>query len=203
MTQHEFELKLDLGGSDRDFLDEIADALIDAGCDDATFLVRSGVPHAQFTRTAESLQRAVASAILQVESVRGIRVAGIHLDEFLTASALAERLGRSRQNIHQWISSTRGPGAFPQPVSWVVGTRVWSWLETADWLEAHGQEQIDRPTSEDVHYVEALNGVLMTKQHLMDRGLEDEVLEALWKSLTEQAVGGRRPAKKKAEPATA
>ena len=54
-----------------------ADALFEAGCDDALLTSESGVQRAVFDREAPSFAAAVASAISAVESIRGARVVAI------------------------------------------------------------------------------------------------------------------------------
>ena len=47
--------------------EEIADALYEAGCDDATAFSAQGIAAAGFSREAGSLEQAVRSAIMDVE----------------------------------------------------------------------------------------------------------------------------------------
>jgi len=54
--------------------DDVVDAVYEAGCDDATVGVSVGVPCADFTREAPSLEEAALSAITDIESVDGIEV---------------------------------------------------------------------------------------------------------------------------------
>ena len=50
------------------------DALFEAGCDDATVGRTDGVQYIDFDREAESLGKAVISAVRDVEQVEGVRV---------------------------------------------------------------------------------------------------------------------------------
>lgn len=178
--KHDFELVLYVERSEEQFLDGIADQLIEAGCDDATFSVRYGVPHAEFHSKAESFPRAVIAAIADVESVPGVRVERVEFDELLTATAIAERIGRTRQSVQQLISGKRGPGGFPPPAEWVVGTKVWEWLKVAGWVrETLGIEQLR--ASEDADFVAALNGVLQVRAHLdhLERAEDKEAISEL------------------------
>lgn len=173
-TSHNFTLVLHTDANEDEFLDEIADALIEAGWDDATFSVRYGVPQAEFTREARSLKDAVVMAIGQSEAVPGVEVARIEFDQMLTASAIAERTGRSRQNVQQWISGERGPGEFPGPVSSVVGASVWQWTTVARWLQEK-MDLSDLPTFEDFEFLSALNGVFEAHEHLSELDSAEEL----------------------------
>lgn len=84
-----------LGPSPLDHLD----ALIGAGCDDASFGEREGMFVAEFVRTANSLAEAVGKAIAQVESaVPALRVARVEPDDLVNAAAIAGRTGRTRES---------------------------------------------------------------------------------------------------------
>ncbi len=159
MTKHHFVLALRADLRDEDhFLDDMADELIDAGCDDATFSMRYGVPYAEFHREADTLAEALLSAMAQIEAVDGLSVARVENDELLTASALAERLNRSRQNVQQWVSGSRGAGDFPAPAPWVYGTKLWRWSEVTSWLAE--QEQQTEPSSYASGFAEIVNSLL-------------------------------------------
>ena len=53
-----------------DFTDAVMDRLYDAGCDDATFGARCGVPYATFHREARSYGDAVESARAAIASAQ-------------------------------------------------------------------------------------------------------------------------------------
>jgi len=72
-----FGFSLTVDGTDI-LTDEAQHALFEAGCDDATFSISSGVQYADFDREAEEFAEAVASAIKAVESaVPGARVVAV------------------------------------------------------------------------------------------------------------------------------
>jgi hypothetical protein len=48
--------------------DEQADALYEAGCDDGTPVSRDGVAWLHFDRTAPTLEKAIRSAVMQIQS---------------------------------------------------------------------------------------------------------------------------------------
>ena len=97
---------------------EELDALFEAGCDDATFsLERDGTVLGFFDREAETQENAVLSAIHNAESADiGARVLWVTQDDdWLTASEIAKRVGRTRQSIGLLVRGDPGPGGFPAP----------------------------------------------------------------------------------------
>jgi hypothetical protein len=60
----------------------------------------------------------------------------LRIDPGLVATSdIARRLGRSRENIRQFVNGTRGPGGFPIPDGIVGdGIRVWRWANVQEWL---------------------------------------------------------------------
>ncbi len=174
---HQFDLALDVNADPESYLNEVAETLINAGCDDATFSVRHGVPHAEFTREADDFASAVISALKDIRSVEGVSVVRVEVEQLVTASEIARRLGRSRQSVQQLIAGTRGPGGFPEPVDWVLGARLWSWLAVEAWTgEAGGASPTSTPA--DSEFVAALNGALQMRRHI-DRMDEPERREAV------------------------
>jgi hypothetical protein len=126
--------------------DEELDALFEAGCDDATFsLERDGTVLGLFDREAASQEDAVLSAIGDVEAAEiGARVLRVtDDDDWLTASEIAERVGRTRQSVRLLIRGDRGSGGFPQPVARQGSSNpLWSWADVEAWFEHYEPEAI-------------------------------------------------------------
>ena len=170
MPEHNFTLVI--SGPAEDKLDE----LFEAGCDDAMFGVVDGAPYAEFDREAPTLREAVASAIRDIESVENLRVDRIEPDDLVTASEIAERLGRTRESVRLLISGERGPGGFPAPVSHLRDrNRLWRWTDVARWAGRVEKEQLY-----DAVFMAAMNAVLEWRRqrgHLEDR--DREIVEEL------------------------
>ena len=107
-----------------------------AGCTDALFGVRGGVPFADFDREAPTLGDAILSAIRNVESAKvGLTVLRVEPEDFVTAAAIAARTGRTRESVRLLIEGRRGPGGFPPPAVWLEGrTRLWRWTDVSEWF---------------------------------------------------------------------
>lgn len=151
MPLEEFTLVID-GGD----VVEGADALYEAGCDDATFSQLDGQGYGGFDREAPSLAEALATAIRDVESVAGLRVRRVEPDDLVTLSEIAQRLDRSRESVRLLAAGERGPGGFPGPVSHLrTRHRLWRWSDVAAWAGIASPEEAARAT-----LVAALNAAL-------------------------------------------
>jgi hypothetical protein len=136
------------------------DALYEAGCDDATFATDEHGAYAVFHRQAPAPEKAVLSAIRAIESICGrVRVKVETEDDWLTAAEIAERTGRSRQNISQLIRGERGPGGFPVPaVRRDARNPLWSWEDVWAWFARYAPGDVPtRPERPSPDFVAAVN----------------------------------------------
>lgn len=138
-------------------------ALWEAGCDDALWGVRGGVPFADFDRESDELGSAVLSAIEDVEkAVPALTTVRVEPEDLVTASGIAARTSRSRESIRLLIEGKRGPGGFPAPVMWLERhTRLWKWAEVSTWLSS----AIGYEASSDGATVAAINGWLELRRY--------------------------------------
>lgn len=99
-----------------------------------------------------------------------VSVTGVHADADLVGAAeIARRLGRSRQSIDQLARGHRGAGTFPPAEIVESRSRVWRWVEVAEWATVH----LDAPTVDVVRLaaVEALDARLRARS--VERHLDD------------------------------
>jgi len=152
-----------------DLCEDLEDRFFEAGCDDALLNFRDGVLYIDFDREAESMQEAILSAILDVESAgSGIRVIRVEPDELVTASEIAERTGRSRESIRLLAAGKRGQGGFPPPLRGIKSrTRLWRWAEVVSWL-AEREGDSAEPSVDEAHTIAAINGALELCRHAPD-----------------------------------
>lgn len=160
---------------------ENLDRLFEAGCDDATFGERDGVYFADFDRTAPSFAEALVSAITQVEkAVPGLRAVRVEPETLVTASEIAQRTKRTRENVRQLFEGTRGPGGFPTPVAWLSDrTRLWRWNEVAKWLSSALNERIDAGQAD---VIAAFNALAQLREVSADMRHEPSFSVFLWRS---------------------
>jgi hypothetical protein len=175
--EHEFVLTL---SGVTDLNPRITDALFEAGCDDATLSIRRGRAYLEFTREAPSLREAILSAIRDVSRANiGASVLSVDVCNLVSQSDIARRIGRTRQQVGQYIASTRGPGNFPPPVFEITSKHpLWSWCQVSQWLYENaivGEDVLDASRT-----IAAINGALtLLEQRRHDSALVDEVLKLL------------------------
>lgn len=160
MPEHGFTLNV---GGIEDLDDATANALFEAGCDDATVGMRAGLVTMAFHREAPTFKDAVFSAIRAVQSA-GIGATVLSVDESITVTQadIARRSGRSRQQIGQYVKGERGEN-FPAPVCEVeAGRPFWDWIEVAAWLNERGI--VSDEMLETSRVVATINAVLAMAQ---------------------------------------
>lgn len=137
MFEYSFTLVID--GDVEPHIDE----LFEAGCDDATFGSVDGVYYADFDREAETLGRAISSAMTDVESVSGLVVRRVEPDDLVTMAEIAERLDRTRESVRLLVAGERGAGDFPAPVSHLRSrNRLWRWSDVAEWAGEASSDEV-------------------------------------------------------------
>ena len=157
--------------------DDVVNALFDAGCDDATPSMQYGLLYLEFSRSAESLQQAIISALQDVmNSQLDAHVLRIDDCNLVTQAEIARRMGRSRQLVHQYMTGERGPGGFPPPACHLTERKpLWQWCAVSYWLYSNNLLREEECWKAAV--VEAINNVL--ERHQMPPGLFKEVSESL------------------------
>ena len=170
-----YDFTLIVGGTD--FLDDaVVDAVYEAGCDDATVGATNGVPCADFSREASSLENAALSAIADLESVDGIEVIRIADAGLVSISDIAARTGRTGESVRLLVEGKRGPGGFPAPVTDPRRrrNRLWYWPEVARWFESTGT---GRAADDQGQILAAINAWLELRR--LRKTVEPERWEAL------------------------
>ena len=142
---------------------EVADALFEAGCDDALVGRSEGVQFLDFDREADSVGEAVLSAVADIESVEGLTVARIADAGLVSMADIAARTGRTRESVRLLVAGERGPGGFPPPATDPRSRyRLWRVAEVEQWMEGHLGEACQ--WHEDL-YLAALNIALEFRHH--------------------------------------
>lgn len=143
-----------------------------AGCDDATVSFQRGHVIVDFSRDAETLEEAIASAAAGVAAA-GARVQRIEPDPLVSLADIAARSGLSRAAISQYAAAQRGKG-FPAPVAKVTSeSPLWDWSAVAAWLFRQGRLSRQELTAAEVlKQANALlsNGAVPTREALLRRG---------------------------------
>jgi predicted DNA-binding transcriptional regulator AlpA len=155
-----FEFTIVASGLDPD-TDDFEDRLFDAGCDDATIVVKGGAIVLEFARDADSLSDAIESAMASVRSA-GAEIVRVEPDNLVSLSEIAERSGLTRAAISNYAKGERGK-EFPRPVARVTSeSPLWEWTDVAAWLHARGQIKADALA--DARTIRAANDGLEGRQ---------------------------------------
>lgn len=113
--------------------DDFEDRFIDAGCDDATFLILRGDIAISFDRASSNYKDAVFSAYEQITST-GATILRFEPDYWVSAAEIAERSGLTRQAISLYSKGTRREG-FPSPSAKPLSSQpMWDWVDVSKWL---------------------------------------------------------------------
>jgi hypothetical protein len=172
MTIHVFTLVTDRSPTDHEF-----DILAESGKDDLIFGIEDGLTVAEFDREAGSLAAAVATAVLDLESI-GVKTLRVVDRDLMTLADIADRVRLSRESVRRYSVNERGGGGFPPPVNpGRKGSVFYRWSEVAPWLREHVQSDLPdfdqalvfanlvvqarrlRPQVRDVHALEELLAV--------------------------------------------
>ncbi len=166
MNTYTFTLVLSGIGCD-DVNEETAEALYEAGCDDALFGMSRGVVTLDFDREGESASDAIRSAVRDVHATGiGVSVVRVEPDDFVTLSDIAKRTHRSRQSISQLTHGLRGDATFPLPVTGIhQRSPMWRWAEVAPWLRDYDRDiPIDDVALEQASEIARINAALGLRQ---------------------------------------
>ena len=142
---------------------ELADALFDAGCDDALVGRADGVQYLDFDREAPSLEQAIFSAVSDIEAIDGIDVVRLADAGLVSMADIGTRTGRTRESVRLLIAGERGPGGFPPPVTDPRSRyRLWRAADVQRWF---GTEYADEHESREDHVRAAINAGLELRRH--------------------------------------
>lgn len=136
-TLFEFTLVTNQTGRDGE---SMADALFEGGCDDAVVVSVNGTLCIEFERPGDDPEQVISEAIVQIKkALPGVDVVRVEPDPLVTLADAAERMGVSRQHLHNKFSRKRGDGTFPLPVSRVTSKNpLFHWVDILDWATRAG-----------------------------------------------------------------
>lgn len=155
----EYDFTLILSGI-TDFDEDTVDKLVGAGCDDSTISQRYGRVFLTFCRESDSMVHAIVSAINDIkESGISANVMRVDTCNLVTPAEIARRLGRTRQNIDQYIRAKRGPGGFPAPAcNLCEGSPLYYWCEVAYWAKCNNL--LSERENKEAQEIATLNTIL-------------------------------------------
>jgi hypothetical protein len=149
----------------------------DAGCDDATVSFQNGHILLDFSREANSISHAIASAVANAAAA-GATVERVEPDPLVSLSDMAARSGMTRSAMTNYYKGHRQEG-FPAPKARVTtSSPLWDWADVAEWLYRHGR--ISREEAIEAGVVSAANELIERDLDALPAALEErtERLEA-------------------------
>lgn len=118
--------------------EDFEDRFIEAGCDDATFLLMRGAAAVSFDREAPTYKEAVFSAYEQIKAT-GAQVLRFEPDFLVSQADIAERSGLTKAAVSLYIRGERKDG-FPAPSARLQSPfPLWDWVSVSKWLVEHNQ----------------------------------------------------------------
>lgn len=113
------------------------DTFIEAGCDDATFILRRAALAISFDREGETYKDAVLSAYKDIRSA-GAEIIRFEPDFLVSSSDIAERAGLSRAAVDNYAKGQRRDD-FPRPdARFSAKSPLWDWVAVSRWLATQG-----------------------------------------------------------------
>jgi predicted DNA-binding transcriptional regulator AlpA len=157
--------------------DDFEARFYDAGCDDATVSFQNGHILLDFSREADSISEAIASAVANATAA-GALVERVEPDPLVSLSDMAARSGMTRSAMTNYYKGHRQEG-FPPPKARVTtSSPLWDWADVAAWLYRHGR--IRREEAIGAGVVSAANELIEGDLDVLPEALEEraERLEA-------------------------
>jgi transcriptional regulator with XRE-family HTH domain len=177
-----FEFQIFCSGMDTSD-DSFLDALYEAGCDDATVFFKDGYVCLDFSRQAESAERAVLSAISDIyQSGLTGEVVRVEPEDLASLSEIAQRVGVTRSSLQKYARGESRVGQdFPRPVQGILASRreLFSTFEVMQWMIARQRKIIDKQVIDLFRVISLTNKALLLK-----RAEQDEKVTQLLAQLT-------------------
>jgi hypothetical protein len=139
----------------------LEDSLFEAGCDDGLINYKNGAVYIDFDREDEHFERAIMSAIKDVESANiGAQIVSVAPEHLVSLSDIAGRVSMTRQAVSLFIQGARGIGDFPKPVLKISNkSPLWRWSSVAEWFYQKGKIS-DHDVIDSANIVEDINAAL-------------------------------------------
>jgi hypothetical protein len=141
----------------------------DAGCDDATISFQKGHIIVDFAREAESIGKAIVSAVKNVEAA-GAHVDRVEPDPLVSLADIAARTGMTRAAMTQYSKGQRSKD-FPIPIARVTSdSPLWDWASVAKWLFRH--QKLSRDQALEAEAVRIANAAIQSNGNKLEETLQ-------------------------------
>lgn len=139
----------------------LEDSLFESGCNDGLINYKNGAVYLDFDREAEDLERAIISAIKDVESAKiGAKIVSVAPEHLVSVSDIAGRVSMTKQAVSLFIHGSRGKGDFPKPILKISNkSPLWRWSAVAQWFYNQGKIS-NQDVVDSANIVENINAAL-------------------------------------------
>jgi hypothetical protein len=146
----------------------------DAGCDDATISFQKGHIIVDFAREADSISKAIVSAVQNVEAA-GATVDRVEPDPLVSLADIAARTGMTRAAMTQYSKGQRSKD-FPAPIARVTSdSPLWDWATVAKWLFRH--DKLSKETAMEAEAVRIANASIESDGQKLEETLQGRLNE--------------------------
>ena len=146
----------------------------DAGCDDATISFQKGHIIVDFAREADSISKAIVSAVQNVETA-GATVDRVEPDPLVSLADIAARTGMTRAAMTQYSKGQRSKD-FPAPIARVTSdSPLWDWATVARWLFKH--DKLSKETALEAEAVRIANASIEADGKTLEETLQGRLTE--------------------------
>ena len=175
MSEFEFSVVL----CDQIDLDEhLEDNVYSSDCSDCQLSSIDGRVLLMFEREAATFTDAVFGVLTELRAI-GLAhyVRCIDPSDLVSQIQIGKRLGKKRQQIHQYINGLRGPGNFPKPIRYTEERKpVWSWVRVLGWFLNENLLGVNSIAVQSACEASIINGFLAT---MNNRKLHPTVVETI------------------------
>ena len=154
--------------------DDFESKFYEGSCGDATVSFQNGHIILDFARDADSISKAIVSAVQDVTNTGAI-VERVEPDPLVSLSDMAARSGMSRAAMTNYYKGYRQVG-FPAPKARVTTqSPLWDWADVAEWLFRHGH--ISKEEALEAGVVSAANEILECGVEAMPERLQERTIQ--------------------------
>ncbi len=148
----------DPAGRGGEAIDAIADALFEAGCDDATVAIQNNVVVIEFDREARNFLHALAAAVHDVRNAR-LQVLRVEPDEYASAAEIARRCAVSREAVRKWFQVHARTAPAPV-IAASTASPLYDWPSVLRWLRRHHPPKVTPARIVEGRIVKCVNQAL-------------------------------------------
>ncbi len=142
--------------------EQLEDIVYGGCCDDGQLSSVDGRVMLLFERNAESIVDAVFEVLSELkESGLARHILCVDPSDLVSQIQIGKRLGKKRQQIHQYVNGLRGPSGFPKPIRYTEERKpVWGWATVLNWFVKSNLIGVNSDIAKTAEELSVINGFL-------------------------------------------